>query len=368
MKKIFSKFICIIIFCFTTVSYTYAQPIHALFINPDEDSSFWISVTEFMKSVSKDLNIDLQVVYAKNRLDHVKVAKQAIVEYSPDYLLTLFQVGTGRHQLEAAEAANVRTFVFNTSVPPRERERLGVPRQKYKHWIGHMYPDDVYAGYILADSLIRKAKIAQTQASDGKIHLVGINGSLDSPATIDRNVGLQQALEQHPDTILNQTVYTDWSHEDAYYRTSKLLSRYLETSVIWTASDGMAIGAVQAILESGRKLGTQVFTGGVDWSPEGLDAVKNQQILGSVGGHFMEGGWSLILLYDYHHGVDFSESMGTTIRSRMEMVTQENIEAYYTFVKDSDWDAVDFRTFSKTLNPDQSDYNFSLSRIVRSDQ
>ncbi len=86
---------------------------------------------------------------------------------------------------------------------------------KLNYWIGHMYPDDLQAGYDLAQNLFDKSRKAGKYGSDGKIHVVGLSGSRDSTATIKRNQGLLKAAEETSDVILHQIFWTRWDENYA---------------------------------------------------------------------------------------------------------------------------------------------------------
>jgi len=103
----------------------------------------------------------------------------------------------------------------------------------------------------------------------------------------------------------------------------------------------------------------------MDWTFEGIQAVKKGNLHVSLGGHFMEGGWSLILINDYHHGIDFMEELGTTINLPLMAITQKNASKYLeAFTKDN-WKNIDFKSYSKHYNPSLKKYNFTIERIFR---
>jgi ABC-type sugar transport system substrate-binding protein len=124
----------------------------------------------------------------------------------------------------------------------------------------------------------------------------------------------------------------------------------------------MSIGIAEGAQEQNLLPGQDIFTGGVDWTKEGVDAVKSGIMTATMGGHFMEGGWAVVLLYDYFHGADFAEE-SVDMRSPMVALTKENIDAYIRFSQ-SDWEQIDFTKFSKKLNPKLKKYNFSLDAVL----
>lgn len=68
----------------------------------------------------------------------------------------------------------------------------------------------------------------------------------------------------------------------------------------------------------------------------------------------------MILLYDYHKGIDFADELGVKFHSPMYAITAENIDRYRPLLEGMDWNKVDFTKFSKAFNPELKRYDFSL--------
>jgi ABC-type sugar transport system substrate-binding protein len=344
-----------------------ADPVRVTFINPAaEGNAFWDQVTGFMQAVARDLGVQLDVRYANNnRYAAAGLAIEALrLRPRPDCLVYIYQVDQGLDILSAAEKAKVYSFVLNTDVNADDRPLVGRPREKFKYWIGHMLPDDVAAGRELATQLVDAAKARGRIGKDGRIHAVALYGGRDSSAAIDRGEGLHQALQSRPDVTLHEAVYSNWDRQLANYHTKALLKRYRDVSVIWAASDSMALGALDSIEALGRKGGSDILLGGIDWTSDGIRAVQEGKLFATLGGHFMDGGWALVTIYDFVRGIDFA-SAGTTIRSRMQLITQENVQMLSPPLVHQQWNAYDFRQLSKAYNPQLHDYDFSLAALIR---
>lgn len=347
--------------------YSYSSTLKATFVNPSTpDNPFWSYVGEFMEEVANDLDIELKVIYGDNNWlsTRKKVVEHIHSEQKPDYILSMIQGRTTANILKACTMAGVKVFIFNTDVIGNQRELMGYPRGMHPSWIGHMYPNDEMAGYQLADTLIRAAISKSLLDQNNKLHIVGITGSSDSSAALERNKGFQQAANKYPEAILHRVIPTDWSQEKAYKRALDLLELYPETSVIWSASDHMSLSIIKAIKQKNRIPGKNMLTGGVDWLREAIDAVNDGVMTATAGGHFMEGGWALVLLYDYHHGQDFLSELGSTFKSPMHIIDKSNVSQYLKHLSDTQWDKVDFRKFSKVQNPDLKNYDFSLKALL----
>ena len=95
----------------------------------------------------------------------------------------------------------------------------------------------------------------------------------------------------------------------------------------------MALGVVEGIKELGLVPGQDIVTGGFDWSEKGVEAVVKGEIEVTMGGHYMEGAWVAVLIYDYFNGVDFKDE-SLRMKSNMGALTKENIDDYLQKLKD----------------------------------
>ena len=85
----------------------------------------------------------------------------------------------------------------------------------------------------------------------------------------------------------------------------------------------------------------------------------------SLGSHFFIGAWAMVMLHDYHHGVDFVAHGGARQKlNHLYVITPANDSRYYEVVYDKT-DALDFSVFSKHLHPSPGDYTFSLAPLMR---
>jgi len=371
IKGLFSSgielLLCCLFFLFCSVPDSWATPpISVTFIAPAPLSSvpFWDDYVDFMGAAASDLGIDLSVLGAESRFEEAEnVAKALLVQPKPDYLVHIYQAGSSISQLEMADKAGVKTVIVNTSVVDQDREVVRLPRDKFPLWIGHIYPDDTEAGYQLMDLLIEKAKTMKLYADDNKIHAVGIGGNLFATSSLHREEGMRKSIKDHPDVLLERYVLAQWDSNLACGKTMKLLELYPKTKIVWAVNDHTAMGALHAMAAKGIKAGEDVLTGGIDWSPESIKAIKDGRMVASIGGHFMEGAWALIMILDYHNGHDFA-APNPTLRSHMTVINEKNINVYSVVLDRTDWGRIDFKRLSKTYNPNLKEYKFSPEEIL----
>jgi len=267
-------------------------------------------------------------------------------EEKPDYLLFMCKENVTEPMLRLADGAGVKVFTFNTDVPDGARASIGTPRTVLQGWLGHLSPDNIAAGRTLVTLLGKQAEQSGL-ASESRIPMLALSGTRDSSAGKDRDGGMLAAAVQQRSGLL-QLVYANWSGALAREKTEVLLKRYPETVSIWSASDGMALGAIEAARNAGRVPGQDLLVGSVDWQPEALDKIRSGELLVSLGRHFMGGGLALLLLHDYHHGRDFDDmSPDYVFRYKLEPATRDNIDQVQRIADPENWSSVDFRQFSR---------------------
>ncbi|WP_062207503.1 substrate-binding domain-containing protein [Aureimonas sp. AU12] len=118
--------------------------------------------------------------------------------------------------------------------------------------------DAYVAGDNTAFGRIPAEYIAKTL--NGKGNVVALRGI---PTTLDneRMDAFNAVLKEHPDIKLLDAKYANWNRDDAYKVTQDYLTRFKEIDAIWAADDDMAVGAIKAIDQAGRKDVKIIFGG-----------------------------------------------------------------------------------------------------------
>lgn len=323
-------------------------PARVAFLSPDP-SRFWHMVGGFMQAVAEDLEIDLTIHTdeKKNRYSYRELLEKVLAQpEKPDYIVFMLREKVTHDMLVMAGKAGVKVFTFNTDVPEGERLLTGQPREKLDHWIGHVSPDNRAAGSTLANELWQRYEQKTGNAPD---MLVGLSGSRDSSAAMHRNEGLDDMLRGNP-SIDNQVLFADWSEQEAATKVERLIDRYPTLDLIWSASDGMAMGAITATDAKGFRAGQDIMIGGIDWEQRALEEIDQGRLSLSLGGHFMGGGLALLLIHDYHAGYDFADQGSVSMRYSLTIADRENLAAIRQVLDPENWSATDFRRFSKRYN------------------
>jgi ABC-type sugar transport system substrate-binding protein len=373
MKKICLYLITIcVVFSFST-SRAATEKLLVTFINPgvsdvnDPTGGFWLSVSSFMKAAAEDLNIELEIIYSER--NHILMQQQAkdVVERKnpPNYLIVVNEKLRAKQMVIDSNNAGVKVFVMLNIFDGEQQIQMGPPRYKYKNWIGTLIPDNHFAGYEIARRVIDHALDTGVKSADGLLHLIGISGDPVTQASIERVNGLKQAVSEYPNVNLKQVFVGYWRKDISKKKVMRALKRYPNTGAIWAANDPMAIGAVEAVFDNRKKPGKDIFIGGLNWDIPGLKKIKKGEMVTSIGGHFMTGGWVLVLLHDYHHGKDFAEE-GLQLKQQIfGALHRQNIDRFLKYFGGRNWSIIDYTRFSKVLNPNITRYNFNLEEVLK---
>lgn len=334
------------------------------FLNLGSDADpFFAKLTSFMRTAADDLGIDLEVVDCHRDSARVRREGLALIERDPppEYLLMTNHRSLAAELLPQADAAGIKVFLINEGLLTAERDRIGKPREKLAHWLGELVPDDCQCGSLLAESLIAAAKARGKVGGDGKVHVGGIGGAF-TMSSLARVTGLRMAVHAHEDVSLGGVFPANWERAKAREVTARQFADDPEVTVVWAASDEMALGAIDAVAATGRTPGEDVLIGGVDWASFVPAKIREGVLTASAGGHCMDGAWALVLLHDAHHGF-LSESFQE--KSAFAVITRDNLDQYARLF-DEGWRSVDFSRFSRAGNPQLAGYDFTLEALLSS--
>jgi ABC-type sugar transport system substrate-binding protein len=328
------------------------------FLNPaDGADAFFGTMVTCMRRAAASLGIELEVVEGGRSRERMRDQARALVARTavPEYLLLVNEEGLAVEVLPLADQRGIKTLVFNEGLMVPDRQALGNPGERVKSWLGEMVPDDRTAGYQLGTALLSAAR--RRAGGAGRIGIVGLGGSFTSSSLLRIN-GLRQAVSETPDAILHEVVPANWEIERARVETRELLTRHPDVTAIWSASDHMALGAAEALRALGKTPGADVFLGGIDWAPFAFDEIRRGTFTASVGGHFLDGAWALVLLYDHHR----RPSGPIHAKSQLALATRDNVDTYERVA--SRCNGIDFRRFSRVENPELQSYPFSVETIL----
>jgi ABC-type sugar transport system substrate-binding protein len=355
------KFFYILLLMLGTACGPAAHAESVLFLNPGKtDEAFWLSYSQFMQAAAKDLGIDLQILYSQ-RMPELTVAQARLALQGsdrPDYLVFVNEQYVAPQILRLAQGSGVKLFTVNAALTPNQLSLLGERSDR----LGSLVPNDEEGGYLMLTDLIRQ----HPPVAPGEvIELLAFSGLKITPSAQLREQGMMRALAEHPEVRLRQLVYGGWGRSRAYEQAKLLFQRYPNVSLVWSANDEMAFGAMQAYSEMGGVPGKGALFSGVNASPAALQAKVDGRMSVLLGGHFTLGGWALVELHDLEQGVDLDQYGG---RDRLipilQLIDKSEARRLLSMGASPDY-GVNFRRLSAKGRPTSYRYPFSLQTLMR---
>jgi len=339
-----------------------------VFINPGKSNeAYWVAASQSMVLAADSLKMSLEVRYAeREHLRSFDIARELIArapENRPDYVIFSNDHAVSPELLRLFEPSGIKSFLAYSKPTQHERVQTGLPRQKFKNWVGSLEPKAQDAGYLTARALINKGRAMKAHAPDGRLHMLAIAGDRSTNSSILRNAGMRQAVKEAGDVVLDQEVYGDWTRDKAAEQAQWLFQRYPQARLLWAGNDLMAFGAMQTLEQRGGVVGQSMFFSGVNTSAEALDALRKGRLSALAGGHFVNGAWAMVMIYDHYHGKDFMDQ-GLELEMPMFTLFTPLLADKFQMVFNGK-NPIDFRRYSKVLNPQVQRYAFGFEQLLK---
>lgn len=360
MLKILYPFVWLLCLPFSDA----AQAASVLFLNPGKDNeAFWVSYSQFMQAAAKDLGLELQVKYGQRSPEtSIMQAREALQgSERPDYLVFSNEQFIAPQILRLSRGSGVKLFIVNNPLTAEQASRIEAQVSNSPGLIGSMATNDEEGGYLMLKELVRQYGPLKP---DQTLGLLAFSGVKNTPASIQREKGMQRALMEHPQVRLRQNVYGEWNQQRAYDQARQLFKRYPGTALVWAANDEMAFGAMRAARESGRTPGRDVLFSAVNSSTAALQARIDGRLSALVAGHFTLGGWAMVLLSDESKGIDTARFGG---RDRqvpvLQLIEPEQARQLLKAAQQHDFN-VKFADYSAQGKPATYRYPFSIKTVL----
>ncbi|EJN15314.1 ABC-type sugar transport system, periplasmic component [Bradyrhizobium sp. YR681] len=348
-----------------------ARRLDIVFVNPGKTGEvYWDMVAQTMQAAGRKLDAHVEVLTSERNYRTMQELGLGVLARpdKPDFLILSNEESAAVPVLEAAEAAGVKTLLLSNTLIGEDAVRLGPPRQKLKTWLGDITTDLQTAGARMANALISVARAEKWQSPDGKIHILGIGGDEITPASIARNAGLKLAVDAAPDVVVDRMLFANWTQSEAEQVTTNYLSwasrKEIRPAGIWAGNDPMALGALRAVTAAGLMPGRNIEVVGLNWSEDALREIRAGRLLLTDGGHFLLGGWSIVLLRDYADGCDFA-AVSPRVEVKTSAITRDNLASVGDLIKTRGFDRIDFSRFRAKAGR-CGQYDFSVNALISS--
>ncbi|MFC3122743.1 substrate-binding domain-containing protein [Agaribacter flavus] len=315
-----------------------------MFIHADKGFPFYDSVVDYSKAVSKAFKAKLDLYYVprsvRTRFDIVEYSTNIVDKYDtkPNLIVAPLWLRAEHDFIRAIEDRQIDLLTFNYQIPDSLLEELGKPREKYKHWLAHISPNDVQAGYELTKYLLAEARRKKScNDKDCRYNIFAVRGFEYAAVTKQRHEGLVRAVNKDAKANLLNVVNGDWKRKITADLMPTILNRHDDIDIFWASSDVMAYGILDGLDMEQPSYYERLAIGAIDWSPPTIAYIEQGKMQVSLGGHFMEAGWAIQLYLSLLAGYDFEPILGTMIHTQLSPLNRDNVKEIGRFLKQPKW-------------------------------
>lgn len=229
--------------------------IHIALIVKQQTNDFWVEMISSARAKAVELDVDLDVLVPltpDSNEEQIQLIEQALLD-SPDCFIIAPADSNGIVPgIELINDAGIPIVVCDSAITDPSVETLT--------FIGS---DNYACGYELA-----KAAARLTGVENGRVAI--IEGRPGQASSLERSAGAEQAYSELGWTVVDK-IPANWSREDSYNASQNILQAYPGIDVIQYNSVSMALGAYDAVSESGQN--TKMVA--VDKTKESLQLMKD---------------------------------------------------------------------------------------------
>jgi ABC-type sugar transport system substrate-binding protein len=306
---------------------------------PTLSAQFWNTYIDFIRKGAEQLGVNLVVLNADNKPDQMVKSLEDLVARPADGIIFTPYWATAARGLTLARDANI-PVVLTDSYPPFPPQSARFPN--YKAFIG---PSDEDAGRQMAEALFAAMK----PDARGKKVIGVVNGTAGTSVAIDRRKGLADALKDHPEVQIVGEVDGNFVRDTSQTVFESLYQAHPDIKGVWAANGGTATGVLTALKNAGKQPGKDVLVVAMDLNPENVDAVEKGDLLFDIGGHWLQGGYALVMLYDQIKGKPIPKD-NDVIKLKLLPLTRDKV-AQFKADFPGGVQPYDFKAHSQVYNP-----------------
>lgn len=316
---------------------------------PTLDTQFWSRDLEFMQAGADQLGVELVVLNANNSPDQMIKSIEDLVARDVDGIISVGYWSSGASTIKIAGRKDI-PVILTDSYPDFAPQSEG-----YDNYLAFVGPSDEDAGYQIGKSLFE----AMTPNADGNLVLGVVNGTAGTSVAIDRRKGLDRAISEHDNVVIAGEVDGNFVRVDAQNAFESLYIGNPEITGVWNGNDAEAMGVIAALKSKNKVPGKDVLVAAMDLNPENIDLVASGEQLFTIGGHWVQGGIGLVIMYDYLNGKKVPAA-DATVKLKLLPMTQSQVDAYTRDYPNGQPKDYDFKMRSYALNPDAPSYAYEL--------
>ncbi len=251
----------------TTSTFVFAQgeqeakddgTVRAVAIVKKLSSSFWTDMKYGIEEQAKEYGWDVEVLCPVNETneEQIQLLEMALLDPPDVFLITPVDSKGIAPVIEKINEYNIPIINFNT--------KISADDVKVETFVGVEYKQ---LAITAAEAIAKKV--------DYKANILMIEGTTGSQTAIDMKEGANSFFDKYPDLVVIDSMPANYRRADALNVTQNLLQKHADVDVIFACNGEMALGAAEAVRQSGRK-GIMIAT--LNMSDEIAQAIQDGTI------------------------------------------------------------------------------------------
>jgi len=224
-----------------------AQQLTVGFSQIGAESGWRTAETKSIRSEAKKRGVNLKFSDAQQKQENQIKALGAFIAQGVDAIILAPKVETGWEPvLKKAHQRGIPVILVDRGVKVTN--------------------DDLYTTLIASDFVAegRMAGDWLAAKTGGKANIVELQGTPGAAPAIDRKKGFEQAIAKHPGMKITKTQTGEFTRAKGKEVMEAFLKSGGEIDAVYAHNDDMALGAIQAIEEAGKKPGVDILVVSID--------------------------------------------------------------------------------------------------------
>jgi ribose transport system substrate-binding protein len=226
------------------------------FAQTENNNPWRIAQTESMRNAAEENGVELIVTDAQSNTPKQVSDIQDMVAQGVDVLFIPPREEQGLEPaLQSAREVGVPVFLV-------DREANAEICEDY---IGFMGSNFIQQGERAAEWLV--------QATNGKAKIAELQGTVGASVTADRGEGFKSVIDENSGMEIIASQSGNFNRAEGQNVMEQILGGNPDLDAVYAHNDEMAIGAIQALKDAGRKPGEDVTVVSVDGTRDALQAI-----------------------------------------------------------------------------------------------
>ena len=226
------------------------------FAQTENNNPWRITQTESMRNAAEENGVEIVITDAQSNTPKQVSDIEDMVAQGVDVLFIPPREEEGLEPaLKAARDAGVPVFMV-------DREANAEICEDY---IGFMGSNFIEQGERAAEWLV--------DATSGKAKIAELQGTVGASVTADRGEGFKTVIDENPGMEMVASQSGNFNRAEGQNVMEQILGGNPDLDAVYAHNDEMAIGAIQALKDAGRKPGEDVTVVSVDGTRDALQAI-----------------------------------------------------------------------------------------------